>query len=64
MSSEKIVKKIDKSRRLVLSADIRQIFPVDRGQKVSLELDERNNRIILAKLENDSENGSGASENA
>lgn len=64
MSSDSVIKKLDKSRRIVLSADIRKNFPISKGQRVSLELDEKNNRIILTKLENDSENGSGASVNA
>ena len=58
------IKKLDNQRRILLSSKIRKEFPINKGQKLILELDEKDNKIIITKTENDSENGSDACANA
>lgn len=60
MELECAIKKLDNQRRILLSSEIRKEFPINKGQKLTLELDEKDNRIIITKTENDSENGSDA----
>lgn len=64
MELECAIKKLDNQRRILLSSKIRKEFPINKGQKLTLELDEKDNRIIITKTENDSENGSDACVNA
>lgn len=60
--AENIVKKIDEHRRILIPQELRDKIGIKKNSEIELEVED--NKIIISTLENNSEDGSSASDNA